>query len=85
MPLPSRLPPLAPQAQFRREQAGGGVHRVKARLMLVDLAGSERASLAAPGSATQKQGSGINVGLLFLGTAPGAAGAGACGAGAHGD
>ncbi|PSC67025.1 Kinesin KIF3A, partial [Micractinium conductrix] len=49
--------------------AGGGrrVQRVKARLMLVDLAGSERAALAAAGSASQKQGSGINIGLLYLG------------------
>ncbi|KAI3433822.1 hypothetical protein D9Q98_003626 [Chlorella vulgaris] len=46
---------------------GGGWQRIKARLMLVDLAGSERALLAQPGSSSQKQGSGINVGLLLLG------------------
>lgn len=56
------------QVQFKRQQEeGGGVQRIKARLMLVDLAGSERAALAAANSTSQKQGSGINVGLLYLG------------------
>ncbi|KAL4437091.1 hypothetical protein ABPG75_004230 [Micractinium tetrahymenae] len=56
------------QVQFKRQQeGGGGVQRIKARLMLVDLAGSERAALAAANSTSQKQGSGINVGLLYLG------------------
>ena len=53
--LTSRVP-LPLQVQFKRQQEeGGGVQRVKARLMLVDLAGSERAALAAAGSASQKQ------------------------------
>lgn len=51
------------QVSFQR-QGAAGAQQVKARLMLVDLAGSERASLAAAGSATQREGSGINVGLL---------------------
>lgn len=52
------------QVKFQRQLSGGQAQRIKARLMLVDLAGSERASLAGAGTDKQKQGSGINVGLL---------------------
>ena len=71
-------PPRSRQIRFQRQLAGGGAQRVRARLMLVDLAGSERASLAGAGSEKQKQGSGINVGLLCERRA----GGGACGAAA---
>lgn len=57
--MAASLGPAAPcraQVQFkRRQEEGGAVQRIKARLMLVDLAGSERAALAQAGSASQKQ------------------------------
>lgn len=58
----------AGQVQFKRQQEeGGGVQRIKARLMLVDLAGSERASLAAANSMSQKQAGGAGGGVGGVG------------------